>query len=364
MKNKIVLPAIFLFLSILSFGQNKKLIETFNSTMIPSTEKEDVSDISYSITLKEKYGIRFEAIKINSLSSGDCVFNTDVDGNYQSAEVSLNETFPYEIIDDSKKYIAEVTYSSYTPNKKNPNAASVTVLVNVYSLGNDISLNSFALTIPDNVNKTNKVSLWATQYYVHKANYSSTGFPLKSKDGKTIFTKIEICDWCDAAVEGTIFTKDSLGNDLTLNYAGKGKFEQVDCSKCKKYSKYTNKGIRYSLWYKANGKFGDGVQGYILVPYRTIAVDKKIIPIGTVIFIPDAVGKEITLPNGEIMLHDGYFFSADIGGDIKGNHIDVFTGEFKSKSFGFIKSDAKGTFDAYIIDNLELKNQLIKMHKK
>jgi hypothetical protein len=236
------------------------------------------------------------------------------------------------------------------------------LLFSLLTLGQNKKL--FELSIPNEVDKSNEITLWATQYYVYKADYSSAGFPLKSKDEKTIFTKIAICDWCDAAIEGTIFTKDSLGNNLTLNYAGKGKSEQVDCSKCKKYSKYKNKGIRYSLWYKAKGLYGDGVNGYILIPYRTIAVDKKVLPIGTVLFIPDAVGIEIVLPNGKKMIHDGYFFSADIGGDIKGNHIDVFTGLFKSKPFQFIKSKSDGIFKAFIIDNKEIKQQLVRMHTK
>lgn len=364
MKIKSLLSAILVIFSLTTFGQNKKLVETFSSTMIPATGKEDPYDISYSTTLKEKYGIRFDAIKINNSSSGNCVFNTDVNGEDQSAELSLKDNFPYEIVDEKKKYTAQITYDKYIPNNKNPNAGSVTVIVKVYEFEGKIISNSYTLSIPDNVDKSNQITLWATRYYVHKADYSKTGVPLKSKDEKTIFTKIAICDWCDAAVEGTIFTKDSLGNNLTLNYAKKGKSEQVDCAKCKKYSKYSNKGIGYSLWYKAKGTYGDGVNGYILIPYRTIAVDKQILPIGTVLFIPDAVGNEVILPNSEKMIHDGYFFSADIGGDIKGNHIDVFTGLSESKPFQFIKSKSSGTFNAYIINNEELKQQLIKMHTK
>lgn len=100
------------------------------------------------------------------------------------------------------------------------------------------------------------------------------------------------------------------------------------------------------------------------MPYRTIAVDKTKFPIGTVLFIPSVVGKEIILPNGTKTLHDGYFFAADIGGDIKGNHIDVFTGLFKSTPLDFIKSKSSGTFEAYIITNDEIKNQLINKHLK
>jgi 3D (Asp-Asp-Asp) domain-containing protein len=226
--------------------------------------------------------------------------------------------------------------------------------------------NGFGFMAPDSLNELincPQMELWATQYYIHEVKYSKTGIELKDLNEKAIGVKIELCDWCEAAVEGTIYTTDSIGNPLTLNYGGKSKTEQVDCSKCKKYSNYKNTGIRYALWYKAKGKFGDGVNGFKLIPYRTIAVDKTKIPIGTVIFIPNAVGIEILLPDGSKSFHDGYFFAADVGGDIKLNHIDVFTGLPKSKGFGFVQSDSKKTFAAYKVKNKFIEETLIKMHK-
>lgn len=226
--------------------------------------------------------------------------------------------------------------------------------------------NGFGFLLPDSSNNLKncpQMELWATQYYIHEAKYSKTGIELKDLNEKPIGVKIELCDWCDAAVEGTIYTTDSIGNPLTLNYGGKSKTEQVDCSKCKKYSNYKNIGIRYALWYNAKGKFGDGVNGFKLIPYRTIAVDKTKIPIGTAIFIPSAVGIEIFLPDGSKSIHDGYFFAADVGGDIKVNHIDVFTGLPKSTGFGFVQSDSKKTFVAYKVKNKFIEETLIKWHK-
>ncbi len=53
--------------------------------------------------------------------------------------------------------------------------------------------------------------------------------------------------------------------------------------------------------------FGVGAPGYKLMPYRTVSVDPKRIPLGTVLFIPALVG--IRLPSGE--LHDGFCFAHD-----------------------------------------------------
>ena len=62
--------------------------------------------------------------------------------------------------------------------------------------------------------------------------------------------------------------------------------------------------------------------GCRVVPMRTIAVDKNIIPRRTVIFIKETVG--LKMPDGTA--HDGYWYASDIGGAIKGQRIDLYTG--------------------------------------
>lgn len=62
--------------------------------------------------------------------------------------------------------------------------------------------------------------------------------------------------------------------------------------------------------------------GCRVVPMRTIAVDKNVIPRRTVIFIKETVG--LTMPDGKT--HDGYWYASDIGGAIKGQRIDLYTG--------------------------------------
>lgn len=62
--------------------------------------------------------------------------------------------------------------------------------------------------------------------------------------------------------------------------------------------------------------------GCKVVPMRTLAVDKNIIPRRTVVFIKETVG--LKMPNGEA--HDGYWYASDVGGAIKGQRIDLYTG--------------------------------------
>ncbi|NGM48296.1 hypothetical protein G5B46_01620 [Caulobacter sp. 602-2] len=63
--------------------------------------------------------------------------------------------------------------------------------------------------------------------------------------------------------------------------------------------------------------------GCKVVAMRTLAVDTKVIPRRTIVFIKETVG--LPMPNGET--HDGYWYASDIGGAIKGNKIDMFSGQ-------------------------------------
>ncbi len=66
--------------------------------------------------------------------------------------------------------------------------------------------------------------------------------------------------------------------------------------------------------------YGVGVQGYALVPFRSLAVDSRYIPIGHVVELPELRG--MPLPDGS--RHDGCFVAVDGGGAIRGHHIDLF----------------------------------------
>ena len=63
--------------------------------------------------------------------------------------------------------------------------------------------------------------------------------------------------------------------------------------------------------------------GCKVVAMRTVAVDKTVIPRRTVLFIKETVG--LPMPNGQV--HDGYWYASDIGGAIKGQKLDLFSGE-------------------------------------
>lgn len=96
-----------------------------------------------------------------------------------------------------------------------------------------------------------------------------------------------------AKIEGTAKLRDGR----VINVSGKG-FKVVDAP------------------------HGLGAGGYHLIPFRSIAVDRNEIALGTRLFVPEAVG--MRLPDGTI--HDGLFYAHDVGGGIKGRRVDFFTG--------------------------------------
>ncbi len=223
---------------------------------------------------------------------------------------------------------------------------------------------SFNFTTPDKKNLSKKI-LWATQYYVHQLN-SIGNIQFVLNDGTATNLYADTCAFCDAALEGTAFIKDSTGNVTILNFSKVGDKEFVNCRKCSKYknSKLSVENWGKIVWVKSSG-YGKGVNNYDLVPYRTIATDKSFIPIGTVIFIPLIRGQKIKLPNGEVVTHDGYFYSGDVGKAIIGNHIDIFTGlETKNPFPNIIFSQKDKTFEAYIITDKNIIAELKKNHTK
>lgn len=62
--------------------------------------------------------------------------------------------------------------------------------------------------------------------------------------------------------------------------------------------------------------------GCRLQPMRTVAVDPKVFPRHSILFIKETVG--LKMPDGSV--HDGYWYASDVGGAIKGARIDLFTG--------------------------------------
>lgn len=225
---------------------------------------------------------------------------------------------------------------------------------------------SFSLPSPQ-LQNARKLSLWATHYYLYPAMPATPGgIPFRDRNGTPLSDPVSPLNWCRGAIEGSIrTTKD--GQLRTINFAGTKPDSQLDCAQVLSINPSQKPWIistGKSYFAPAIGSWGDGVNGFRLVPFRSAAVDKSSIPFGSVIFIPSLRGQRLQLPTGQSIVHDGFLFAADTGGAIKGNHIDIFCGAtVKNCMPSIIKSDPSKGFDAFIINSSELSSQLRKLHQ-
>jgi 3D (Asp-Asp-Asp) domain-containing protein len=176
------------------------------------------------------------------------------------------------------------------------------------------------------------VRLWATWYHVHLAHAATAGFALLNVANKPISPPIGGRDWCLGALQGVITIRGTDGAHRTYTYEMSEQTAELDCADHFRHASWARVAGR-SRFGVTRGPFGDGAGGFQLVPFRTIAVDTRTFPLGTVLFIPDARGVEITLHSGQKARHDGYFFASDRGGAVKENHVDIFVGSERHNPF-------------------------------
>jgi 3D (Asp-Asp-Asp) domain-containing protein len=140
-----------------------------------------------------------------------------------------------------------------------------------------------------------------TQYWIASERpgpHDRRAVPIRTRDGNVLAMSCPRF-FDDLSMEGTGRTWDGrlLNWDTRLN--GRACFVEVD---------------------RTAYPYGIGVAGYALVPYRSLAVDRRHIPIGHTVEMPELTG--MPLPDGTT--HDGCFVAVDGGGAINGHHIDLF----------------------------------------
>jgi 3D (Asp-Asp-Asp) domain-containing protein len=75
-----------------------------------------------------------------------------------------------------------------------------------------------------------------------------------------------------------------------------------------------------------------GRSGKCLITYVSVAADARYHKMGDIISMPSFKGKKLTLPDGSIFVHPGYFRVDDVGGAIKGaSRFDFYTGNMDLK---------------------------------
>lgn len=87
----------------------------------------------------------------------------------------------------------------------------------------------------------------------------------------------------------------------------------------------------------AKGVGGRDSLGCPTVAMRTAAIDRNLVPRRTILYIKETVG--MPMPGGGV--HDGYWYASDVGGAVKGNRIDLFTGHNRASMNAMMKLNLK-----------------------
>jgi len=276
-----------------------------------------------------------------------------------TVRVYLNDEFITESQTTDKAFSFLISFSNNGINKVKIqllDSDEKVIAKNDYNLKVDDPNSLFSFHFPEYEGGESK-TLWATYYYLPQVYTIENGYPLLDGSGNPLGPELSRIDWCNAAMEGSVYVIDRDDKGTTYNYFSETGQSQADCSDL--FDTDVSK-TRFRL---AFGPYGDGVEDYKLIPYRTIAVDPKYFPYGSVIYIPRARGNKITLPDGSVTYHDGYFFAGDTGRAILNTHIDVYIGVAEENPFEWVRSYEDQTFKAMIVTDKEIIESLTKIHK-
>ena len=215
---------------------------------------------------------------------------------------------------------------------------------------------AFMLKAPEDENLTakKKMKLWATYYHMPTVRPSWTSVaakPLMGKNGQAVSPPLSTEDWCDAAMQGSIWVDNGKDDPVAYMYVDSRGPEQVVCDKYfGDLSTRIKSATRRARFQQFHHPQACDVRVIRLMAVRTVAVERERIKMGTVLYIPKLRG-ETFWNNGEIFVHDGYVIASDTGGAIEDNHIDMFVADANVEPFpDIVRSNPRGTFEAYPVD--------------
>lgn len=125
-----------------------------------------------------------------------------------------------------------------------------------------------------------------------------------------------------ANVDASFYEAVCVQGSGRLASGGTVSFAKRDCP-CAAVCPRTGERICFEALDPERFPWGRGAAGTPITPLRSVAVDTSVIPLGTRLFIPEAVG--LMRPDGTP--HDGCFVAEDRGKRVVGKHVDLFTGD-------------------------------------
>src|SRR5690606_21405216 len=99
-------------------------------------------------------------------------------------------------------------------------------------------------------------------------------------------------------------------------------FAKRDCA-CAEVCPRTGQRICFDALDRAAFPWGRGAAGTAITPLRTVAADTGVLPMGTVVYIPELDGVRASDDDEPF---DGCFVVEDRGLRVRGAHVDIFTG--------------------------------------
>ena len=140
-------------------------------------------------------------------------------------------------------------------------------------------------------------------------------------DGHPLGPRVDELQFCDLAARGTAVIEGA-----TYQVVGTAREAQTFCGRY--YSRLHRKqpvaagALGRSRFARVDWKYGLGVGGYRLVPWRTIAAPTGVLGVGRAAYLPAL--RDLMLPDGST--HDGYVFVADLREAGASAPIDLFVG--------------------------------------
>jgi 3D domain len=247
--------------------------------------------------------------------------------------------------------------------------ASAFIMISAVLAPNKVLADEFS--IPEPATEGRQIlQLYSTVYHVHLTRESrrSDAVALVGSGGQSLGVKLSRNNWCNSALEGTATIAFSDGKTRTYNVGNMSDIPFTNCSDLfpKLKPKVRNRlGRMYFFEVPTNAPFGLGAMArHRLVPFRSIAVDPRHIPLGSILYIPDLRGKPFVDADGSDKIHDGFVMAVDTGGGIESNHIDFFTGAMEHNPFPeLFTSDEHSMFTAYIVSQSNARSALELLHE-
>lgn len=152
-------------------------------------------------------------------------------------------------------------------------------------------------------------------YYDFPSESDFSGEPVALMNASCAAIKRVPVEFHDAVcVQGS----GNLSTGVTVSFAKR------DCE-CARTCPRTGQKICFEALKRSEFPWGRGALGKPITPLVTVAVDDTVIPMQTVLYIPEFDG----LPRdaSQSAFHDGCFIAQDRGLKVKGQHVDVFTGQ-------------------------------------